>query len=171
MSALVYFLNAGLNTPMSAYALQCLSQIDQAIKSNKVRTKLDRIEIDKIQLEMLFDLLEIYYFNERQVGILIDNYQVTILDLQDPPETISDSYEENRIIWYKHLKKMIDSTQDHPSLELMNLRRPRDLRSLDSETELYLADELSENIAKFGFQLIRGSAGRWLLRRLRPLEA
>lgn len=186
MSAVTYFLNAGLNTELSSFGLKCLSRINKRIKQNHVidspstgsadgsavpledqgnYIKLPKYQKESIFYEALFDLIEIYYFNEEGYGLLIDGERARILDLENPPNEIIDdpNYEANRKIWFTSIRQTIKKLNREL---LVTLRKPHDLHPMTLETELYLADEISESIEKFGYRLIRGSSGRWLIQRL-----
>jgi hypothetical protein len=175
MSALTYFLNAGLKTEASSYGLKCLSLIDQAIEKGKKQTKLPPIA--EFQLDAL-DALEAYYFNEKRIGIIIEDLSknqlntplnVSFLYLDDPPDEVLENpdYEENLIIWFKSIRKIKSDLDSLDEDEEYFLRRPRDWKSIDLETELYLADEISEQIEeRLKLKLIRSPSKRWLVKRL-----
>lgn len=166
MSTLItYFLNAGLDSQMSSYGLSCLNKLEKSIRRKKTQILLPQTDLSQIKTEVVHDLIEIYFFNVRNQGLLIsgsDSPVAKIVELDDDP-TDSDAYNHNRKNLWSYFRLLIKEII-FDETDLITIRRPKDWKSLSLDDELILMYDLSQClIDKYDIRILKGSHDRWVL--------
>ena len=169
MSALIYFLNVGLDTDSTTYALACMKKIDRAIKRNRSSVRLPSPSLILASLDQVDDLLEVYYFNIERMGVRIstnpkeEKRSAKILYLDESLElsdTEDDTYEEN----YRISRHYCQEALTHSTGSIV-LHRPRESLSMNEDLWLFLMFDLSSLLEKrYQYQLSRGLHGTWILK-------
>lgn len=171
-SALNYFLNASLDTEQSTFALACMKSIDGAMAKKKTQVKMPSHKgLPRARLEEVIDLLEIFYFNEREQGVEFllstrpaDEDGISLFDLHEPPE------DPERVVYNSHRKSWksfaLDVIRDQNEALLYEiLRKPKNKEAMSFRDWCRLATDLSQFLQKkHNCRIYRGLNDRWVLR-------
>jgi hypothetical protein len=172
MSALSYFLNAGFDTDQTTFALSCIKAISkEENNSNPGEIKFGYPKnLTRSRVEEVTDVLEIYYYNEKKLGLEITlpegksqsgKIELFSLDPDQVPDVEKDAYQTNRKKWKK---SVIDLIKD-PNFIYEYLRKPRD-SNLSFRSWAILAADLSRFLQKkHNCGIYRLLNDRWLLRK------
>lgn len=174
--ALTYFLNADLNTEQTTLALSNITKIDRARSRERESSKLLTGDLPSYQLDPIWDILEMFYFNHYRIGLSFDSSEeVRIFDLDEVSDDITDPYTDayahNRKKWRQYCLQLIKDLQGihgiHRVQPRIPLRKPRDSQEMPAYLWLYLAEDISQKLRKrHGYQITREMNSQWSLRQI-----
>lgn len=179
--AVNYFLNASLDTAQTTFALACMKRIDSALSRGKFGCKMPESELlTEIKAEEVCDVLEVFYFNERSVGIEFQSSGkgnraskvINIYRLDKGPEyldidTEEESTDNRKNIYIGNRKKWkafcLDSLAQNTN-NVIPLRKPRGCSVMSSKEWCLLAADISRFLyRKVKYRICRDLNDRWYL--------